>query len=146
MEVGMKNRMSSLLLILIMGLMLASCSHPNNTLAADMESKNWELKTIRTSVPIAGRVISIEFEDGEVHGSSGCNSYFGGYEIKGDEITFGMLASTEMACMDPEGLMGQEQDYLSFLSEVVSFSIEDGQLILRKADQDQLTFSESPQS
>jgi len=141
----MKNRVSSLSLIMILGLILASCSQSRNTLSAKLEGKRWELETIRKSIPISGRVISIEFQDGEVDGSSGCNSYSGGYGTKGNGIIFGMLASTEMACMDPEGLMDQEQDYLSFLSEVVAFSIEDGHLILKTETQDQLTFSESPQ-
>jgi heat shock protein HslJ len=145
MEVEMKNRVSSLSLIMILGLILASCSQSRNTLSAKLEGKRWELETIRKSIPISGRVISIEFQDGEVDGSSGCNSYSGGYGTKGNGIIFGMLASTEMACMDPEGLMDQEQDYLSFLSEVVAFSIEDGHLILKTETQDQLTFSESPQ-
>ncbi|MCD4671267.1 MAG: META domain-containing protein [Anaerolineaceae bacterium] len=98
---------------------------------------------IRKSVPLEGNTFTIEFENGEVHGHSGCNSYFGEYKVKGNEISFGMLAATEMACMDPEGIMQQEQEYLAFLSEVVSFSVEGEQLILKKEAQDQLTFQKA---
>jgi len=58
-------------------------------------------------------------------------------------MTLSEIAMTEMACLDPKGVMQQEQDYLSFLSEVVSFSIEGNQLILRKVEQDQLTFEKA---
>ena len=140
----MKKSPSRLLMMIVLGLLITSCSEQNNSIISELENKSWELAAIRKSVPIKGSLINIEFKDGEVHGSSGCNSYFGRYEIKGNEISIGMLASTEMACLDPEGLMVQEQDYLSFLAEVVSISIEDGQLILRKAVQEQLTFTTSP--
>jgi len=103
----------------------------------------WQLAFIRKTTPIAGTNISISFENGEIRGTSGCNTYFGSYEIEGEKIKFNEIAMTEMACLDPEGVMQQEQDYLSFLSEVVLFSIEGNQLILRKAEQGQLTFEKT---
>lgn len=35
-----------------------------------------------------------------VSGSDGCNRFTGSYELKGDAITFGQLAATQMACVD----------------------------------------------
>jgi len=37
---------------------------------------------------------------GRVAGSDGCNRVIGGYELKGDAITFGKMAGTQMACPD----------------------------------------------
>ena len=136
-----KNKI--LLSMILIGLLAASCSVLNPGGANDLEGSKWELLFIRKSVPLEGSTITIEFEDGEVHGRSGCNSYFGEYTVKGNEISFDMLASTEMACMDPEGVMEQEQEYLASLSEVVTYSIEGEQLILKKEVQDQLTFQKS---
>jgi len=84
--------------------------------------------------------VTIEFENGEVHGSAGCNSYFGSYEVKGNVISFGMLAMTEMACLEPESLMEQEQAYMQLLSEVETFALEGERLMLKKAVQEQFTF------
>ena len=106
-----------------------------------LDGTEWELRNIRKSTPIPGRKITIKFNDGEVSGIAGCNSYFGSVEIKGDAINFGMMASTEMACMEPAGIMDQEQEYLKFLADVVIFEIADDQLILKQAVQDQLTFT-----
>ena len=43
--------------------------------------------------------------DGSVSGSGGCNQYSGSYELNGDQISFGPIAATMMACdkgMDTE--------------------------------------------
>ena len=37
---------------------------------------------------------------GRVSGSDGCNQITGSYELKGDAITFGKLAGTQMACIN----------------------------------------------
>jgi len=103
----------------------------------------WQLVFIRKTTPIKGTTINISFENDEIRGTSGCNTYFGSYEIEGEKIKFNEIAMTEMACLDPEGVMQQEQEYLNFLSEVVTFSIEGNQLILRKAEQGQLTFEKT---
>jgi len=134
------NKLHKLLLsALILTLLAAACSALPDS-ANELDGTKWELVFIRKSTPMEGSTITIEFENGEVRGRSGCNSYFGEYTVKGNEISFGMLAATEMACMDPEGVMQQEQEYLAFLSEVVTFSVEGEQLILKKEVQDQLTF------
>jgi putative lipoprotein len=51
---------------------------------------------------------------GHVAGSGGCNSFSGPVTIKGDAITFGALATTEMACTP--ALMNQEQKFFDALA------------------------------
>lgn len=128
---------------ILLGIIAASCAVLNPAGTNELDDTNWQLLYIRKSAPIAGRPITIAFKDGQVNGSSGCNSYFGEYTVNGNEISFGPLASTEMACMDPEGIMQQEQEYLHFLSEVVTFEMKGDQLVLKKAVQDQLTFQKT---
>jgi copper homeostasis protein (lipoprotein) len=48
-------------------------------------------------------------------GSGGCNRIMGGYELKGDKLTFARMASTMMAC--PVG-METEQKFLKALGQV----------------------------
>lgn len=45
----------------------------------------------------------LEFADGKVTGSDGCNRLSGSAEISGDVITFGPIASTKMACPGVQG-------------------------------------------
>lgn len=77
---------------------------------------------------------TIEFlEDGKVAGDTGCNRYFGGYEITGEKITFGPLAGTRKACAD--SLMNQETAFYEAMGRVSRWEIaETGLLHLRDAD------------
>jgi len=134
------NKRKSTVIVLFMMLLMAACNVMPNAGSDPLDGTEWELLYIRKSTPIHGSTLTIAFKDGEVNGTAGCNRYFGNYQINGDRITFGMLAWTEMACMQPEGIMEQEQAYMAFLSEVVRFKIEDGQLVLAKAAQEQLLF------
>jgi heat shock protein HslJ len=60
-------------------------------------------------------------------GSGGCNRIIGGYELKGDKLTFARMASTMMAC--PDG-MRTEQDFLKALGKVKRWKIAGLQLEL----------------
>ncbi len=60
-----------------------------------------------------GTTVTAQFaEDGSLNGSAGCNSFFGSYELKGEEIKIGPLGSTMMAC---EKGMNQEAIVLEAL-------------------------------
>src|SRR5215207_789145 len=50
---------------------------------------------------IAGTTVTLKFgEEGRASGSTGCNSYSGTYQVRGDNIFFSRLVSTRRACMD----------------------------------------------
>jgi len=48
----------------------------------------------------ANREAHLMFHGGRVSGSDGCNRIAGSYDLKGDRLTFGQLAGTQMACAD----------------------------------------------
>jgi heat shock protein HslJ len=85
---------------------------------------------------LEGSEITAEFDsaEGTVSGSAGCNHYFGSYEVDGEAITFGLLGSTLMACLEPEGIMQQEQAYLAALASAATYRIEGNKLELIDAD------------
>jgi heat shock protein HslJ len=84
---------------------------------------------------ITGSELTAEFgKDGTLSGSAGCNSFTGSYKVDGDKITIGPLASTMMACDQPEGVMDQEAQYLAALQSAATYSIEGNRLELRTAD------------
>jgi len=72
--------------------------------------------------------------DGErVSGTAGCNNYFGAASI-GEKVEFGQLGSTMMMCQEPEGLMEQEQRFLSHLGKTDTITWEGEHLQLRSGE------------
>ena len=59
----------------------------------------------------------------EISGSGGCNSYSGSY--KADETSFNAeaLSWTERGCLEPAGVMEQEERFLRLLSSAEAFAI-----------------------
>jgi heat shock protein HslJ len=72
---------------------------------------------------------------GNLTGTSGCNSYSGGYTTSGQNgMSIGPLAVTLMFCGEP-GVMDQETAYLALLRTVTSYEVTpDGMLNLMNAD------------
>jgi heat shock protein HslJ len=70
------------------------------------------------------------FQDGQLNGNAGCNGYFGGYEVEGSNLSVGPLASTEMFCGSPPGVMEQENGFLSALGSAATYANENEQLII----------------
>lgn len=62
-------------------------------------------------------------------GETGCNGFFGSYELSGATLRFGQLASTRRACLD-EAMNRQEQAYVRALENTRTWRIADGALIL----------------
>jgi heat shock protein HslJ len=105
-----------------------------------LEGTSWQVMSYNngkggvTSL-IIGTEISANFgEDGQLTGNSGCNSYFAEYEADGDNISIGTAAATEMACLEPEGLMEQEQQYLAALETAASYKIEGLSMEMRTSE------------
>ena len=83
-------------------------------------------KDIITDTEITAEFVSSE---GTVKGSAGCNSYFGGYELEGSQLSIpGPIGATEMYCAEPEGVMDQEQEYLATLQLAESYEIDSDEL------------------
>ena len=133
------KRMLSLLMVILF--LFAGCVAKEDVVELpSLDGSSWVLVAIRKSKPIPDTTITIEFSQGELNGSSGCNSYFGVYEAENGMISVSQLAMTEMACMQPEGVMDQEQEYLQYLAAVDHFSIEGDVLSLIRPDRETLTF------
>lgn len=77
--------------------------------------------------------ITIEFKDGQVNGSAGCNSYFGSYESDGSSLTLGVTGMTKIYCA-PEALMDQEGAYLAALESAASYQVTDDKLQIANTD------------
>ena len=130
-----------LMLLVAILTFLCACSVVNRASDDSLDGTSWVLFAIGGVKPIDGTRITAEFKDGEIRGSAGCNSYFGSYEIDGKSIEMSAIGSTLMACLEPEGIMDQEQLFTSFLSDAQEYRLEDGQLQIYRSDGEALTFT-----
>ena len=88
---------------------LSGCTFLDGSNGNELDGTSWKLLSYGERIPLEGRAITADFTASEISGSSGCNHYFGRYQVKGNRISIKSLAWTEMACLDPEGIMEQEQ-------------------------------------
>jgi heat shock protein HslJ len=114
------------------------------TLTAFIEDKVVEEMPVPLPMPtdrLADTEITATFEDGTVSGTAGCNTYSAAYAVDGSFLRLETLAATEIACTAPAGIMEQEQRYLHFLRDVVTYRVHDNQLWLETGDGRALVFA-----
>ena len=99
------SRGFSVFSVLFVLLALAGCvSSPVIDSAAGVPLTNtyWQLVSVASqAAPDTGeeqRAHILFLDDGRVRGSSGCNQYMGDYQIEGENLLFGAMASTRRAC------------------------------------------------
>ena len=111
-------------LALLLAIFLSACT-PSTERAIELDGTCWMLKKMEDQQVLAGTVISLEFKDGQMKGSAGCNAYGAEYSIQArNGITFGSIERNLEACIEPEGVMQQEEQYLRTLWTVTSYQTE----------------------
>jgi putative lipoprotein len=119
---------------------LTACGAPAGP---SLAQTRWVLTGIETGgalqPPVAGSQVTLEFTADGVGGSGGCNSYGGGYTVRGNAISFGELAQTMMACERAE-LMEQEGAYMAALATAKTFTL-DGNTLTIATDGGSLRFA-----
>jgi heat shock protein HslJ len=130
----------NLLVLALMLMIVVGCGTSDTSGGDILDGTSWKLFAYRKSRPIEGTTITANFKDGEVRGKAGCNSYTGSYQVDGDRIQIGELALTLMACLEPEGVMEQEQYLMQFLQDAQTLRIAEGRLFLRLSNGEELTF------
>ena len=129
--------------ISIISLLFAtSCSILPGTGSDQLIGTTWKLISYDGNIPLAGKNMTASFDAKEIQGSASCNTYFGTYRLKGDQISIDELGWTEMACMDPEGIMEQEQTIMKLLSESSSYSIQGDRLQITTSAGELLIFQQ----
>jgi len=107
--------------------------------SSSLEGRIWTLTNFIAEsdgdvrLPITGTTITARFEDGQISGTAGCNQYSGSYTAA-DTMVLNEMSWTEMFCMEPEGVMPQETQYLEILRDVTTYTIEENQLTLSTED------------
>jgi heat shock protein HslJ len=84
---------------------------------------------------LEGTTLTLDFDkEGNLSGNAGCNNFTGTYQLDGNQLTVGPLASTMMMCEDLQGVMEQEAQYLAALQSAGNYLIEGNVLELRTKD------------
>lgn len=132
-----QNNTAKIALLVLAGLGFLAILAVALTAGDDLEGENWivEALTIEgtSTAPIPGTELSAFFDDGELGGVAGCNTFFGGYETDAGSIVVGPIASTMAFCSEPEGIMEQEIAYLALLGQVDGFARDGNSLTLSGA-------------
>jgi len=123
-----------LLVLFVISLVMAACSAQDSSTSL---IGSWKLTAYGPAGSPTPAVEDVEAgltfnEDGTVSGTSGCNGLGGDYTVEGDQITFGQIISTLMACDSP--IMDQESAVTQVLTGTADFSIEGNTLTLTNND------------
>ncbi|MEJ2513578.1 MAG: META domain-containing protein, partial [Anaerolineales bacterium] len=110
----------------VLTIIVSACSPGNPADQIDLEGTSWLLTAFNLNNPIEGSQVTMTFNEGLVTGNAGCNSYSSAYQVDGETIAFGPIVQTEMACMEPTGVMEQERDFLEILGAAQSIELADG--------------------
>ena len=91
-----------------------------------LENTRWTLKHMvvggdAVATPPAEADIFLQIKGETASGNAGCNNFNGGVMIDGDELQFGMLATTRMYC---ESTSDYEQGVLDMLAAVIRYEID----------------------
>jgi heat shock protein HslJ len=108
----------TLAISVVLATALAACGGSD---AAAIRNTAWELESLTGNGVLPGTTITIEFSEDQVSGSAGCNHYEGTYRAKGDSLSVADVFSTEMGCLEPEGILSQEEAYLTALRAAAGY-------------------------
>ena len=120
--------------------------------AATLAASHWRLTTatdaagqrIDALLPDPARPLQLDFADGRVSVSGGCNRMNGGYALSGDRFEVGALAQTKMFC-GGGALMAADEAIGARLAGAGTLAAgADGTLVLTTAGGDRLVFTGEP--
>ena len=123
--------MTTLILVLALGAL--ACGEDSSR---SLDGTSWVLESYgpqgATQALLADTEITAEFDGSEARlaGSAGCNSYFTDYAVEGSDLTLSKVAQTKRFCRGPQGVMDQEDAYLTALGSVDRFEVDDTTLRL----------------
>lgn len=112
----------------------------------ELNGTQWYLHFINNTPILPGTLIDARFtvaEDGQagqISGSAGCNSY---HAVFGQELGVQTSITSSTTCYSPDGILIQENNYMSSLSRAYGYWLTGNQLVLNTG-QGALTYRKSP--
>ena len=149
----MRNVFSWLMVLLVISVSLMSgcASKSEEADIPELPGTMWQLDSyvnedgeIVDALP--NTEVTLEFKEEQIEGVAGCNLYFAAYAIEKNELTIGVINSTERYCPGA-GVMDAEYQYLVALGKAATFAGNQEQLQLHSSEgQLLLTFTAAQQS
>jgi heat shock protein HslJ len=103
-----------------------------------LDGTAWTLVSWTHAADLPVVPITMQFEDGSLHGSSGCNNYFGPVTLDDTGFTTGPMATTMMYCPDTAEA---EDTYLGLLETVDGWNMDGDHLVLTTGAAETLRFA-----
>lgn len=131
----MANRFARTLLAGAVLLLSACVSQPGAVPSPEppvLAGTEWTVTKIKGADTVAASQPTIAFEGGQVGGTPGCNRFFGSFTQDGAKLEFGMMGTTEMACLD-DAVSKQETAFLAAMGEVAGVRAADPAVELTNA-------------
>lgn len=109
----------------------AACSQNSAAPGGDITDVTWTLVEV-AGAPVDPAALNrpatlLLGDDGRASGNSGCNQFGGSYTLEDDDLHFGGIAMTRMAC---PGRMDVEATYAAALDSTRAWRVTDGMLEL----------------
>jgi ABC-type amino acid transport substrate-binding protein/heat shock protein HslJ len=107
---------------------------PDNPLAGTSWSATAYWDRSQMAQVLAGTALTAQFgANGKLNGSAGCNTYSASYLVDGSLLSITPPSTSQMLCGEPEGVMEQENAFISALTTAGSYSLDGGQLFISNA-------------
>ncbi len=138
-----KNLSPILFPLMILMIILSACSpvQPAAPSAPSLDGTKWALAGFGPpdglTPPVANTHPTLDFADGQVSGSAGCNGFGASFTLDGNTIQFSTegFMTTLMYC-DPAEIMDQETRLLDWLQKAETFEMLGEQLVIHTSEGD----------
>ena len=107
---------------------------PEPTSTIDLAGTSWTLVSVAGNPPVEGADAWLAFgANGEITGSTGCNTLIGSYAVDGTALSFSTMGTTRKACPGDD-LMAQDASVPEALTNVTGWAVDgEGRLHLTGA-------------
>lgn len=113
---------------------------------ARLEGAVWRLQDLpgpqSAALAQLKRPVTVRLESGRLTGFAGCNNFTGSYQLDGDRVTIGPVASTQMACPEPGSSV--ENAFHAALAGTLRYVVDGDSLTATAASGATLRFTREP--
>jgi heat shock protein HslJ len=95
----------------------------------ELDGSKWQLVSLNGTVPLSNTQITLEFQEEQATGRSGCNFYGAKYLTKAPNLLNLLdLTVTLIGCDEP--ILAQEQAYIQYLNKAICYRVDGNSLEL----------------
>lgn len=109
-------------------------TEPSATPVPAIDGKTYLSESVSGHDLVEGSVLRVSFDGGNLGAHAGCNQMGGAYTLEDATLVVGQMFMTEMACVDPPGLMDQEVWFADFLGDRPTIAQDGDRLTLTTGD------------